>query len=145
MSMLYNLRRINEICREHVGNNFLPLPKEYIEEFCMMQTSVEILFNDVTAMMEIESTDTVATLRRRCDSMKDEISESYHRLHKPLREGDTRSMTVIYVYLNLLQETREMVSSLRKFIRAYAKLHGETRVSLPALTSYSPALQPSGL
>ena len=136
MSMLYNLRRINEICREHVGNNFLPLPKEYVEEFRMMQTSLEVLFNDVLAMMEIDSTETVVMLRRRCDTMKDEISDAYHRLHDALREGDTRSMTVIYVYLNLLQETREMVSGLRKFIRAYAKLHGETRVStLSAVTA----------
>ena len=133
MSMLYNLRRINEICREHVGNNFLPLPKEYIEEFKLMQTSVEILCNDVVDMMAIDSTDPVLTLRRRCDTLKDQISEAYHRLHKPLRDGDPRSMTVIYVYLNLLQETREMLSSLRKFIRAYAKLHGETRVSTPVV------------
>ena len=129
MSMLYNLRRINEICREHVSNNFLPLPKEYTEEFRMMQTSVETLFNDVIDMMTIGTTDPVAMLRRHCDGMKDGISEAYHRLHRPLREGDTRSMTVIYVYLNLLQETREMVATMRKFIRAYAKLHGATRVS----------------
>jgi len=31
-------------------------------------------------------------------------------------------MTVLYVYLNMLQETREMVSSLRRYLRAYAKL-----------------------
>ena len=139
MSMLYNLRRINEICREHVSNNFLPLPKEYIEEFRMMQTSVEILFNDVLAMMEIETTDPVVELRRRCDALKQQVSECYHKLHKPLREGDTRAMTVIYVYLNLLQETREMVSTLRKFIRAYAKLHGEERVTDPFLPAIATA------
>ena len=132
MSMLYNLRRINEICREHVSNNFLPLPREYSAEFSLLQTSVEMLFNDVIDMMAIGTTDPVAELRRRCDGRKNQISEAYHRLHRPLSEGDTRSMTVIYVYLNLLQETREMVSTLRKFIRAYAKLHGETRVSTPA-------------
>ena len=129
MSILYNLRRINEICRDHVSNNFLPLPQEYVEEFRLMQTQVEILFNEVIDMMAVGSTDPVAELRRRCDGVKDQISEAYHRLHQPLREGDTRSMTVIYVYLNLLQETREVASTLRKFIRAYAKLHGETRVS----------------
>lgn len=31
-------------------------------------------------------------------------------------------MTVVYVYLNLLQETQEMVSCIRKYLRAYAKL-----------------------
>jgi len=31
-------------------------------------------------------------------------------------------MTVLYVYLNLLQETQEMVSGLRKYLRAFAKM-----------------------
>ena len=31
-------------------------------------------------------------------------------------------MTVLYVYINILQESREMVSTLRKYLRAYAKL-----------------------
>ena len=31
-------------------------------------------------------------------------------------------MTVLYVYLNSLQETQEMVSNLRKFLRALIKL-----------------------
>ena len=132
MSMLYNLRRINEICRDHVSNNFRPLPKEYVEEFHMLQTSVDILFNDVIDTMAIGTTDTVPELRRRCDGLKDQISNAYHRLHAPLREGDPGSMTVIYVYLNLLQETREMVAGLRKFVRAYAKLHGEAQVSIPS-------------
>ena len=47
----------------------------------------------------------------------------YHQLHDRLHEGDPSAMTVLYVYLNLLQETREMVSNLRKYLRAYAKLH----------------------
>ena len=29
MSILYNLHRINEVCKEHVENNFLPLPRRY--------------------------------------------------------------------------------------------------------------------
>ncbi len=39
-----------------------------------------------------------------------------------LHDGDTATITVLYVYLNLLQETREMVSTIRKYLRAYAKL-----------------------
>lgn len=31
-------------------------------------------------------------------------------------------MTVLYVYINVLQETQEMVSSTRKYLRAYAKM-----------------------
>ena len=127
MSILYNLRRIDETCREHVAGNFLPLPAEYREEYRRMQTSVEIVLQDVIDMMDLGTLDTVTMLRDKCEALKGEVSAAYHRLHAPLREGDPRSMTVIYVYLNLLQETRELLSMLRTLIRAYARLHGDTR------------------
>lgn len=122
MGMLYNLRRINEICKEHVDNNFLPLPAVYVEEFELIRTRVATLFNDIIDTMNTGATDVVPTLRRHCDDIKDILAEKYHSLHNHLREGDTASMSVIYVYINTLQETQEMVSAMRKFLRAYAKL-----------------------
>ncbi|MCM1140369.1 MAG: inorganic phosphate transporter [Muribaculum sp.] len=121
MSVLYNLRRINEICREHVDNNFLPLPPSHIAEFEMIRERIDTLFNDTIAMMETSSTEAVTMLRSHCDQIKDLLSQTYHSLFRQLREGDPASMTVIYVYLNTLQETQEMVSGIRKYLRAYAK------------------------
>ena len=40
-----------------------------------------------------------------------------------LQKGDDRNMTVAYVYLNVLQETQEFVTSLRKLLRAIGKLN----------------------
>ena len=122
MSMLYNLRRINEICREHVDNNFHPLPPRYIGEFEMIQSRLRTMFTDVLDMMETASPEAVPMLRRNCDEIKDVLSETYHRLFTQLREGDPSAMTVVYVYLNMLQETQELVSGVRKYLRAYAKL-----------------------
>lgn len=123
MAMLYNLRRINEICREHVSNNFLPLPATFTDEFRTVQVKVDTLFSDAAAVTTSGNVETIPALRKRCDLLKEELSSYYHRLHEPLRDGDPGAMSVIYVYLNLLQETREMVSSLRKYLRGYAKLH----------------------
>lgn len=122
MSILYNLRRINEICREHVENNFLPLPTDHAEELGVVREKVETLFNDIFAMMATGATESVPMLRRRCDEIKDSLSDSCHRLFGQLSQGNPASMTVGYVYLNMLQETQEMVSGLRKYLRAYAKL-----------------------
>jgi len=123
MSILYNLRRINEICREHVDNNFHPLPNDYALEFRIIRKRIDTLFNDMLAIMDNKSsTGNIPSLRRRCDEIKDTVSETYHRLFTQLREGDPASMTVIYVYINMLQETQEMVSGIRKYLRAYAKL-----------------------
>lgn len=122
MSILYNLRRINEICKEHVENNFLPLPPKYVADFEEIRTRVTILFNDTLTMMGKSELETVNLLRRHCDEIKDIISDTYHKLYEHLREGDAAAMTVLYVYLNMLQETQEMVSSLRKYLRAFAKM-----------------------
>lgn len=122
MSILYNLRRIAEICKEHVENNFLPLPKQYTAEYELICTRVSTLFDDTLDVMDTGAEEAIPVLRRHCDEIKDTISDAYHRLHDQLREGDTASMTVVYVYLNMLQETQEMVSSVRKYLRAIAKL-----------------------
>ncbi len=122
MSILYNLRRISEICKEHVENNFLPLPPRHIGDFEMVRTRVTALFNDTMAMIDREQTEDVPTLRRHCDEIKDMVSDTYHQLYIHLHDGDAAAISVLYVYLNMLQETREMVSNLRKYLRAYAKL-----------------------
>lgn len=123
MSILYNLSRIDEICKEHVENNFHPLPSCYILDFETVRMRVGTLFHMTVDLLAKHETEVIPVLRRRCDEIKDTISETYHSLYEHLREGDSGSMTVVYVYLNMLQETREMISSLRKYLRAYAKLY----------------------
>lgn len=123
MSILYNLRRINEICKEHVENNFFPLPEQYTDDFKLVRTRVSILFNDTITMIDNAELDVIPTLRRHCEEIKDMVSEKYHVLYEHLSEGDPSSMTVVYVYFNMLQETREMLSTMHKYLRAYAKLH----------------------
>lgn len=149
MSILYNLRRINEICKEHVENNFHPLPECYTDEFAAIRSLVDSLYAETIAMMDANDPDCITSLRRRCDEIKDSLSDTYHNLHDQLREGDPESMTVVYVYLNMLQETQEMVSSIRKYLRAYAKLHDSDFRSRPARRdtktaglSGRPSLQP---
>lgn len=122
MGILYNLRRINEVCKEHVENNFLPLPPRYKVELEQLCAQISRLFSDSAAMMALVSTDGIPMLRKRCEEIRDLISDTYHRLYQQLREGDPASMTVLYVYMNVLQETREMVSGVKKYLRAYAKL-----------------------
>ncbi len=131
MSVLYNLRRIDEICKEHVENNFRPLPERQTEEFELIRTRIGILFNDMQSMMESGSTATVPMLRRHCDEIKDSISDVYHGLHDQLHDGDPASMTVLYVYMNILSETQEMISAVRKYMRAYAKLRDSEFRSRP--------------
>ena len=135
MGILYNLRRITEVCKEHVENNFLPLPQSYREEYETIMTSVTTLFNDTLQLMQSGDTAVTGTLRRHCDDIKDLISDTYHRAHDQLRDGDASNVAVLYVYVNMLQETQEMVSSLRKYLRAFAKLLDSDFRSRPAVAA----------
>lgn len=119
MSMLYNLRRIAEACYEHVDNNFAPLPKE-------MAINARPLLDDVNHLMreaiQANEFDHVVVLRAQYDELKDEISDKCVEVYRVLQESPHSQMGVLYVYLNMLQETQELVSNLRKLLRADVKL-----------------------
>lgn len=133
MNILYNLRRINEVCKEHVDNNFLPLPPRYATECKMICMRIDTLFDDTLELMKSCDMEAVTVLRQHCDEIKDIVSDTYHRAHDQLRDGETATVTVLYVYVNMLQETQEMVSSIRKYLRAFAKLRDSEFRSRPAL------------
>lgn len=133
MGILYNLRRINEVCKEHVENNFLPLPRIYVAGYEQICSRIAALFEGTIAMMQDADLSRVAGLRRACDEIKDTISDTYHGIHDRLREGDAETMSVLYVYVNTLQESQEMISSLRKYLRAYAKLRNSEFTDAPNL------------
>lgn len=139
MNILYNLRRINEVCCEHVDNNFRPLPEKYAAECEGLRTSISSLYNDLLALMDSGDLQTVSVLRSRCEELKNIISDTYHGAHDQLRDGDTATVAVLYVYVNMLQESQEMVSSIRKYLRAFAKLRDSEFTTRPRLTT-SPAL-----
>lgn len=122
MSILYNLRRINEICKEHIENNFSPLPSEYADDFESIRAQVSALLKETINMMDTGNADTINLIRTHCEAIKDRISDTYHKLYASIRDDNPSSMTVLYVYLNMLQETREMVSTIRKYIRSFAKM-----------------------
>lgn len=123
MSMTYNLRRINEVCKEHVDNNFKPLPTRFHSFLASVRDSVTGIFLQSVIAIEDSDPDDIDTLRRRCDSVKRELSAHCKAVYDMLQNGDTANMTVAYVYLNLLQESQELVTSLRKMLRAAGKLN----------------------
>ncbi len=121
-TMNYSLRRITEVCREHVENNFRPLPAGYREGFGRIRQGILSLMADASPLLEAGAVKEVSEVRRRGDRLKDEISAECHRIYDWLHSGAADNLTVTYVYLNMLQESQELVSALRKLLRAAAKL-----------------------
>lgn len=125
MSMTYNLRRINEVCKEHVDNKFTPLPIRFHESLSAIRDEVCAIFSEAVATLDENNPEKIDELRKRCESVKQKLSRNTKAVYDLLQNGDTSDMTVAYVYLNLLQESQELVTSLRKMLRAAGKLNLE--------------------
>ena len=123
MSMTYNLRHINEVCKEHVDNNFRPLPRELREPFAKVCTDINAVLADAASAVEESQPEVIDALRQRCSGIKDRLTYLTRDVYDLLQRGDAENMTVAYVYLNVLQETQEFITSLRKLLRANGKLN----------------------
>jgi len=129
-SINYSLRRITEVSREHVENNFKPLPVGYRDEFIPIRDSILESFAEAADMVVDGDNRTIAALRKKLEDIKDAISEECHRVYVHIHNGEPDNLTVIYVYLNMLQESQEMVSSLRKQLRASSKMKSPAPVRM---------------
>ena len=123
MSMTYNLRRVNEACKEHVDNNFHPLPEEFHGTFKYLCESIKAVISDSEASIDDNRPEVIDELRRRCNELKEELSFHTRGVYEMLQQSDADKMAVTYVYLNMLQESQEFVTSLRKMLRASGKLN----------------------
>jgi phosphate/sulfate permease len=126
MAMLYNLRRINEVCLEHVANNFYPLPEPFAHRFAVLSEQMNGVFQRSIQAIRERETEDVTELRRQCDALKDQLRAECHRVYEYLQSGDSERLAVSYVYLNILQESQDMVSNLRRLLRAAHKLNEVT-------------------
>lgn len=122
VSMLYNLRRISEFCKEHVDNNFMPLPARYVEDFTPIRDSILQLLERGCVIWENGYYEETVDLRNRCEEVKKLISQKCKVIFTHLQEDDTENLTVTYVYLNMLQESQELLSAYRQLLRAGRKL-----------------------
>lgn len=123
MSMTYNLRHINEVCKEHVDNNFRPLPGQFKESLSAVSGTITDILDDAETAIDVNRPEVIDSLRSRCDVVKDRLSFMTRDVYDMLQKGDADNMTVMYVYLNVLQELQEFVTSLRKMLRAVGKLN----------------------
>ena len=123
MSMTYSLRRINEVCKEHVDNNFRPLPSQFHDKYTRLCEKIRQILLDSDNAIEVYDPDTIDALRTRCDKIKDELTYRTREVYELLQKGDASDLTVAYVYLNVLQESQEFITSLRKMLRAVGKLN----------------------
>ncbi len=112
--MVYCLKRMGEPCREHVGNNFSPVPNEYINEFLVIRNEIVNLINRAITI------DDAAQIRNDAAKLQSNLSDYRKRIIHDIhtKQLNIESMTV---FLNLVQESQELLSALRHTMRGKSK------------------------
>lgn len=118
--MLNTLTRIGEPIKEHAENSFSPLTKDYIEEFtpyCHGVYDALVDINKIIATGDYKAADDVS---ERAKDLKHALANlrktQTMRLHK-----SSGSLRMDFVYLNLIQETHELLSEVRNLLRGSNK------------------------
>lgn len=115
--MIYSLRRICDPCEEHIDNSFVPLEKDRIKEFLPLRDTLLYLLKRAVVVISTENYTDSDKLREQCEEFKSCLSSTRQGQIERMQTSK-ENITVSYVYLNLLQETHEIASSLQHLLRA---------------------------
>ena len=112
--MVYCLKRMGEPCLEHVGNNFRPIPIGYAKEFLILRDEIVCIFNRAF------SDETSNQIRDDAAKLQATLSDYRNVIIKDIqtKQLNIESMTV---FLNLVQESQELLSALRHTMRGKDK------------------------
>lgn len=123
--MLYCLKRICEPCKEHVDNNFNPISKECITEFLPIREELCQLIERTRTAIENNNYTEADDILVKGDALKNKISALRKQQMNRMQEADNASLKASMVYLNILQETQELVSIWRHLLRASRFFQGD--------------------
>lgn len=117
--MMYCLKRMAEPCKEHVDNHFNPLPPKYEEEIKHLKSDMADFMLRGEQITEERDDDGFNGFTDDLERYRQKISAMRNVQEHRIQTDDTQSMRVSLVYLNLLQETQELLGCMRRYMRAY--------------------------
>ncbi len=119
---IYTLRRMLQPMKEHVDNNFNPVPEAYVSEYENVRRRVNDLMKMTCEAIETNRYEQYRGVLAEADMCKDELSvirkEHINRMQK---NKSSKTIQVDMVYLNLLQETQQLLSVMRHQLRSAKK------------------------
>lgn len=119
---IYTLRRMLQPMKEHVDNNFNPVPETYVNEYENVRRRVNDLMKMTCEAIETNRFEQYRGVLAEADMCKDELSvirkEHINRMQK---NKSSKTIQVDMVYLNLLQETQQLLSVMRHQLRSAKK------------------------
>ncbi|MDY5631530.1 MAG: inorganic phosphate transporter [Bacteroidaceae bacterium] len=118
--LLYCLKRINDPCREHVGNNFTPVKGDHISEFVVFQKEVVRIFSLALSAIREGKLQQAEVIRQEADKVQQRLSY-YRKQVIDHMQHDTANIEASTVFLNIVQESQQLLASLRHLMRGLAK------------------------
>lgn len=119
--MLYCLKRMSEPCKEHVDNNFNPLSRECVEEILPVKKKIVDYLMRSERIVEDQDYEHIDALLAEEEAYKQKLSEMRRAQEDRIQMDLSQGLKVSLVYLNLLQETQELLSDLRHYLRAFKR------------------------
>lgn len=116
--MLYCLKRILDPCKEHVDNNFNPIQKNCIDEFLPIRQELCNLMERTCKAIDSNDYTDADDILKKGDDLKNKISFLRKEQMNRMQESANATLKASLVYLNILQETQELVSIWRHLLRA---------------------------
>ena len=102
--------------REHADHSFNPLSKSYVEEFSPYCRDVYDVLNDINNIIATGDYTNAEEVSTRAKELKHKLAnlrkEQTMRLHQ-----SNGSLRMDFVYLNLIQESHELLSEVRNLLR----------------------------
>ena len=127
--MLNTLTRIGEPMKEHADNSFSPLSKMYVEEFSPYCRDVYNVLKDINDIIDSGNYEASEEVSVRAKNLKHALAnlrkEQTMRLHQ-----SKGSLRMDFVYLNLIQESHELLSEVRNLLRGGNKFFAPSTVSV---------------
>lgn len=119
--MLYCLKRMSDPCKEHVDNNFNSLSRECIEEILPVKKKIVDYLMRSERIVEDRDYEHIDALLAEEEAYKQQLSEMRRAQEDRIQMDLSQGLKVSLVYLNLLQETQELLSDLRHYLRAFKR------------------------
>ena len=114
--MLNTLTRIGEPMREHADHSFNPLSKSYVEEFSPYCQNVYDVLKDINAIIATGDYSNAEEVSTRAKELKHKLANLRKTQTMRLHQSGG-SLRMDFVYLNLIQESHELLSEVRNLLR----------------------------
>ena len=115
--IIYSLKRMLEPIMEHVDNNFAPLPQKYVDELVPVCNDVDRFLQEAARMIETCDFKNQDELLVEGNALKSRISQIRHMQQDRIQSENT-NIKLAMLYLSTLQETQEIISTVRHLLRA---------------------------